>query len=133
MANEKLHPAAGPLGDLQLQVMEVVWRRGDATVADIHRELLTERPIAYTTVLTTLQALERRGMVTHETVGKAYLYAPVVTRGDYADASVDKLVGDLFGGRPEELLCHLLGAPRVSKADLKAIKDLVRKGEGVAE
>ena len=69
-----------PLGDLQFQVMEVVWRLSAATVADVHRVLAARREIAYTTVLTTMRALERRGMLTHETVGKAYRYSPAVSR-----------------------------------------------------
>jgi len=118
-----------PLGELQLRVMEAVWRRGEATVAEVHEDLSAERKIAYTTVLTTTRALERRGMVTHETIGKAYRYAPAVSRDQYTAASVDKLVGDLFDGRQEQLLCHLLGADRISRGELKAIRGLVRRGE----
>lgn len=119
-----------PLGELQLKVMNVIWDNGRATVADVHREISAERRIAYTTVLTTMQALERRRMVTHETVGKAYRYAPAVSREQYTEASVDKLVGDLFEGRQEQLLCHLLGAEEVSQADVKAIRDLIGQTEG---
>ncbi len=69
-------------------------------------------------------------MVTHEAAGKAYLYAPRVTRDQYTQASVAKLVGDLFEGRQEKLLCHLLGADRVSRRDLRAIRKLVGPAEG---
>ena len=120
---------ADPLGDLQLQVMEVVWRLGQATVAEAHQAIAAERKIAYTTVLTTMRALERRGMLSHETVGKAYRYAPVVSREEYTSTRVDKLVGDLFEGRQEKLLCHLLGADRVSRSDLKTIRSLLKKPE----
>ena len=120
-----------PLGELQLQVMDVIWRMGQATVAQVHEAISAGRKIAYTTVLTTMRALERRGMVTHETVGKAYRYTPAVSRDQYTDASVDKLVGDLFDGRQERLLCHLLGAERVTRADLKAIRCVIGASEGV--
>jgi predicted transcriptional regulator len=115
------------LGDLQLQVMEVVWRLGRATVAEVHEAIGAERKIAYTTVLTTMRALERRGMLTHQAVGKAYRYRPLVSREAYTSATVDKLVGDLFDGRQEKLLCHLLGAERVRPGDLKAIRRLLQK------
>ena len=111
--------------------MDVVGRKGRATVAQVHEAISAQRKIAYTTVLTTMRALERRGMVTHETVGKAYRYTPAVSRDQYTDASVDKLVGDLFDGRQERLLCHLLGAQRVTRADLKAIRRVIRASEGV--
>lgn len=119
-----------PLGELQLQVMEILWRRGQATVAEIHDEILAERKIAYTTVLTTMQSLQRRDMVTHDKVGRAYRHAPALTREQYTTATVDKLVGDLFGGRPEELLCHLLGAERVGTRDLRAMQDLIDNRQG---
>jgi len=119
-----------PLGELQLKVMNVIWDRGQATVSDVHEEISASRKIAYTTVLTTMQALERRRMVTHDTVGKAYRYWPAVSREQYTDASVDRLVGDLFDGRQEKLLCHLLGADRVSKADVRAIRDVIGRSEG---
>jgi len=114
-----------PLGDLQLQVMEEVWRLGKATVAAVHEALSAQRKIAYTTVLTTLRALERRGMVTHEAAGKAYLYRPAVSREQYTNASVGKLVDDLFGGRREQLLCHLLGAERIGRTELTRIRRIV--------
>ena len=118
------------LGELQLKVMNVIWDKQRATVADVHEEISARRRIAYTTVLTTMQALEHRGMVTHDTVGKAYRYSPAVSREQYTHASVDRLVGDLFDGRQEKLLCHLLGADRVSRADVKAIRNLIGRSEG---
>ena len=118
------------LGDLQLAVMEVVWRMGKATVAEVHAALAAERTIAYTTALTTMRALERRGMLRHEMVGKAFRYEPAVSRDDYTHASVDKLVGDLFGGRREQLLCHLLGDERIGRDDLDRIRRALGKEEG---
>jgi predicted transcriptional regulator len=117
------------LGDLQLQVMEEVWRLGEATVADVHEALAGQRKLAYTTVLTTMRALERRGMLTHEAVGKAYLYKPAVSREQYTNASVGRLVDDLFGGRKDKLLCHLLGAERISRGELARIRRIIAQGD----
>jgi BlaI family penicillinase repressor len=91
-----------------------------------HEALSAGRRIAYTTVLTTLQALERRGVVTHDVVGKAYRYAPAVSREQYTSARVGKLVEDLFDGRKEKLLSHLLGASRISRAELADIRRILR-------
>ncbi len=117
------------LGDLQLQVMEVVWRLGRATVAEVHEALSAHRRIAYTTVLTTMRALERRGMLTHEAVGKAYRYEPAVSREDYTSASVGRLVEDLFEGSEQKLLCHLLGAERIRRKEMDRIRRIIRDGE----
>jgi len=115
------------LGELQLQVMDVVWRMGRATVADVHEHLSAGRKIAYTTVLTTLRALERRGMVRHEQAGKAYVYEPAVDRDQYTTSSVGKLVDDLFGGQTEGLLCHLLGAERLTQSELAEIRRMLKR------
>ena len=115
------------LGQLQLQVMEVIWRLGRGTVADVHNVLSRKRKIAYTTVLTTLRALERRGAVRHDQSGKAYVYEPTVSRDDHASSSVDRLVKDLFDGRREKLLSHLLGAKRVGRKELAEIRRMLAR------
>ncbi len=114
-----------PLGELQLQVIRRVWERGGATVAEVRQDLLQTRQIAYTTVLTTLQGLERRGMLTHETIGKAYRYLPVVSRTQYARQRVGKLIDDLFDGSPRKLLSHLLGEGRVRQGELDELHALL--------
>lgn len=124
---------ADGLGELQLQVMEVVWRLGRVTVAEVHEALSSRRKIAYTTVLTTMRALERRGMVTHETVGKAYRYEPAVSRQHYTTASVGRLIDDLFEGSRQKLLCHLLGARRIGRKDLDKIRCIIRDGDREAQ
>ena len=113
------------LGELQLQVMDIVWQSGRATVAEVHQVLSQRRKIAYTTVLTTMRALERRGMVRHDQVGKAYVYEPVVSREKYTDSSVGTLVNQLFEGRREALLCHLLGTNKVSRKDVAQIRKML--------
>lgn len=118
-----------PLGDLQLAVMEIVWELGKATVADVHKALSAKREIAYTTVLTTMRALERRGMLHHDILGKAFVYYPGVDRESYNSRQVDKLVGDLFQGSPRMLLSHLLGTRRISQQDIDEAEELIRQSQ----
>ncbi len=117
------------LGLLQQDVMDEVWRMGQATVAQVHARLAERRKIAYTTVLTTMRNLERRGMLVHEPVGKAFLYHPTMPREQYAAGTVKDFVARIFGGKPERLLCHLLGTDRVTSDDLARMKKLV-EGQG---
>jgi len=113
------------LGLLQQEVMDEVWQMGEATVADIHARLAQRRKIAYTTVLTTMRNLERRGMLSHEQHGKAFLYRPTMKREQYAAGTVKDFVARVFGGKTENLLCHLLGAEKVTAADLERMKKLI--------
>lgn len=117
------------LGLLQQEVMDEVWRLGQATVADVHERLAQRRKIAYTTVLTTMRNLERRGMLEHEQHGKAFLYRPTMPREQYAAGTVTNFVARVFGGRPEKLLCHLLGTDHVGTEDVARLKRLVEDHE----
>lgn len=113
------------LGDLQLQVMEVVWNRGHATVAEVHEVLAQQREIAYTTVLSTLRGLEKRGFLTHTVEGKAHRYHSQVSREEHTQESVTTLVRRLFSGRPEQLMSHLLGTETLRPQDLTRIRELL--------
>lgn len=113
------------LGQLQQEVMDEVWDLGQATVAEVHNRIAKRRKIAYTTVLTTMRNLEKRGMLTHRQRGKAFLYRPTMEREQYAAGTVKEFVGRVFGGKPEELLCHLLGADKIDRDDLARLREMV--------
>ena len=120
---------AEQLGDLQLLVMGVVWEMGNATVAEAHQRLLKKRSIAYTTVLSTLRNLERRGYLEHTVEGKAHRFYPGVSRDAHTSASVHSLIQNLFGGRPERLMSHLLGNERVDARAIERIRTLLTDTE----
>lgn len=119
-----------PLGPLQLQVMELVWKLAPTTVPEVHEVLAKSRKIAYTTVLTTMRALDRRGMVRHDESGKAYVYEPLVSRDEYTASSVNRLVEDLFDGEQEKLLCHLVDADQISRKDFVELRRTLRRRRG---
>ena len=113
------------LGDLQLSIMEVVWDRGSATVAEVHEVLQRTRELAYTTVLSTLRGLERRRFLDHTVEGKAHRFRSRVTRDEYTQDRVRELVTRLFEGNPAALMNHLLGSERLEAADLSRIRALL--------
>jgi BlaI family penicillinase repressor len=117
------------LGQLQQEVMDEVWQLGEATVADVHERLARRRKIAYTTVLTTMRNLERRGMLSHEQHGKAFLYHPTMPRDEYAAGTVRSFVARVFGGQPERLLCHLLGTERIKPKDVERLRRMIDQDE----
>lgn len=117
------------LGTLQLEVMEEVWKCGNATVAEVHGELSQRRTVAYTTVLTTLRALEKRGFLRHTVEGKAHRYHARISRDEHTRESVTHLVGRLFAGSPERLMSHLLGVEQLGEDDLQRIRKLMESEE----
>ena len=117
------------LGDLQLDVMNVIWGRGSATVAEVHEVLREEREIAYTTVLSTMRNLEKRRFLKHSVEGKAHRFHLCVTRDDFTRRSVEQLVSRLFAGEPAQLMSHLLGAENVGSSELRRIRRLIEEDE----
>ncbi len=74
------------LGDLQLAIMRVLWRQGEASVAAVHRELLDERGLAPTTIATMLTKMEKKGVVSHRTEGRKFLYRPTVSEAEVSSS-----------------------------------------------
>jgi predicted transcriptional regulator len=105
--------AAGPrhsildLAPLELECLSVLWPLGEGTVRDIHRALATSRPRAYTTVLTIMDRLEQKGIVTRRKVGRAFRYQARLSAEEARLKAVEKIVAGFFDGSPEALAAHL--------------------------
>lgn len=95
------------LGPLEQDVMDVVWRLGDATVRDVHDELAGSREIAYTTVMTTMARLARKGILQRDTGGLAHRYRPALSRDQYARGAVGDVLTWLLDRYPEPAVAYL--------------------------
>jgi predicted transcriptional regulator len=118
------------LTDHELRLMEVLWRSGSATVADVV-DVLPPPPLAYSTVLTTLRTLEQKGYITHKEDGRTYVYRPLVARDEAAKSAMRHLLDRFFGSSPGALAVTLLDDTRLSGDDIAKIKRMLarnRKG-----
>ncbi|MEM8600365.1 MAG: BlaI/MecI/CopY family transcriptional regulator [Bacteroidota bacterium] len=111
---------ADQLSPLQLAVMEVLWDRPEATVADVHAAL--DRGLALTTVGTILARLAKQGVVAHRKDGRALVYRAAVTRRSVRRSMTGSLLDSLFGGDPTALVSHLLREDELSAADLDRLR-----------
>ena len=111
------------LYERELEVLEVLWERGSATVAEVRDAL--EDEMAYTTVLTVLRRLEEKGFVGHDEEGRAHRYRPLVERAQARESALERLTRKLFQGSPELLLTHLVSQKKLSEAELRRLRDLV--------
>ena len=97
---ESADPVARYLGKLQAEVMDVFWRRGDATVREVVTELNERHDLAYTTVLTLVSRLWSRGLLAREPEGRGFRYRAAKSReeflGELSDELIDRLIAD-FG------------------------------------
>ena len=99
------------LAPLELDCMNALWPLGEATVREVHEAVAEYRPRAYTTIMTILDRLARKGVVTRRKIGRAYLYRPNLTSEGARESAVARLVTGFFGGSRDELLVHLGGVP----------------------
>ncbi len=119
------------LTDHELRLMEVLWERDRATVADVV-ESLAPPPLAYSTVLTTLRTLEQKGYIDHEEDGRAYVYRPLVARDEAAKSATRHLLDRFFGSSPGALAVTLLDDTKLTDDDVAKIQQLLtrnRKGQ----
>jgi len=119
------------LGDLQLAIMRELWSRGEATVATVHAALHPSRGLAPTTIATMLRKMSDRGLVTHRTEGRQYVYRACVDEVDVHHSMVGDLVDRLFGGEPSALVNHLLNEQGVDDDELARIRLIIEKAERV--
>ena len=125
--------ALDDLGELQRTVMEAVWDAGEATVHDIRGRLEKRKPLAYTTVLSTLQKLERTGWLRHRPNGRMHVYYPARTREEAHSSSLKQLVQGVFGGDPLALFQHLIDDPELKADELAELRKMIdrrREGDG---
>lgn len=117
------------LTELQIALLRVLWERGQATVAEICEALRDERGLALTTVATLLSRLEKRGVVSHETRSRQYVYQALVTEADVRHSMVSELTEQLFGGDVTALMSHLVSTEEVSPGDLAQLRAIVERAE----
>lgn len=120
------------LTELQLEIMAVLWARGEATVVEVREALEPERELAHTTVSTLLSRLEKRGVVSRRKEGRQYVYEPAVAEERVRRSVVSEIgeVADrLFAGDVADLVTHLLSESDVDADDLARVRAMIDRKE----
>ncbi|MBV8206440.1 MAG: BlaI/MecI/CopY family transcriptional regulator [Acidobacteria bacterium] len=111
------------LTPLELEIMNVLWTCGECNVQTVQQAL--PRELAYTTVQTVLNILERKGRVKRAKRDRAFYYRPAVSRSQVAQNALHDLVERLFGGSAENLVMSLLEARRLTPQKLERLRQAV--------
>lgn len=118
-------PASPTLTNSERAILEVLWARKEASVREVAEELSKKKPLAYTTVLTMFKVLERKGLVSYRTEGRAYIYSAAISRGEARRQALDNVLRQFFGGSPDVLAQHLIEEHDLDLAELQALQDQV--------
>jgi predicted transcriptional regulator len=120
------------LTEAELRIMNIVWKKERATVADVVASLPGDLNLAYNTVLTTMRILENKGYLKHAKAkdARAFVYRPVVGRMEATRNAVRHLLRRFFGDSAEALVLNLLEDDVLDKTDLKNIRKLLQEKGG---
>lgn len=113
------------LTSLQLALLRILWERGEATVTEMWEALHDERGLAQTTLATMLSRLEKRGVVTHRSQARQFVYRPLVTEQQVKHSMVSELTSRVFDGDVAAMVSHLLTAQDVSPGDRERIRAML--------
>lgn len=112
----------------ELNVMNILWSKNEATVNEII-EVMGEPKPAYTTVLTVMQVLTRKGIVSPERRGKAHVFRPLLSREEYIDTFMEETRNVLFQGSLRSLFSYFVKSEKLSKEELNKILDEINDEE----
>ena len=120
----------GGLSRRERQIMDVVYRLGEATVADV-REAMTDAP-SYSTVRALMRVLTDKGELTHTTDGPRYVYRPTTPREEASASALERVLSTFFDGSPSQAMAALmdLSSDQLTDDELDELETLVRKARG---
>jgi predicted transcriptional regulator len=129
------HKKPPELTPAELRLMNIIWKTGRATVAEVAAALPEDPPLAYNTVLTTMRILEDKGYLRHAKAkdGRAFVYIAKVGHVEAKRNAVRHLLGRFFGDSPESLVLNLLEDETLGRAELRKIRQLLQERKGEAE
>ena len=124
-----MRPSSATLTPQELELMKIVWQKRQATVRDVYETLLEHRKIAYTTVMTMMRVLEKKGYVKAHRVNRAFVYRPARPQRQVVRSMVREFVDRVFNGSAQPLLVHLVEDRRLSPSELEELERLIREAE----
>ena len=121
------------LTEQELEIMKIVWERGEVTVREVYEVLLERRKIAYTTVMTMLGVLDGKGHVETASGDRAFVYRPARPKEEVIGGMVTDFVNRVFNGSAKPLLQHLVSSEQVSAEELEEIQQMLQREEAGRE
>jgi BlaI family penicillinase repressor len=115
--------------DLEMQILGVLWGRGPSTAREVLEAMPDGKERAYTSVLSVMQVMEKKGLLKHTSRGVAHVYSPAVNKNKIIRPFVRKVVSEVFAGKPSALMQELLAEGSVSQEELRRIRKLLDEAD----
>ena len=111
--------------DSELEILQVLWDKGEATVRDVHEVLIETKDCGYTTTLKLMQIMFEKGLVIRDDSSRTHIYKANVSREKTQEQLVNKMVNTLFSGSHTQLVMQALGSHTPSQQELNEIQQLL--------
>ena len=125
-------PSAQPT-DAELEILKVLWERGPAGLGPVHATIQENRPVALTTIATTLKTMLSKGLVAREDGPRGYIWSAAASRGSTVTGLLGKLVNHVFDGSARRLVAHLIQEGALDdrdRDDIRALLEAPHKSKG---
>lgn len=119
-------PRQPGLTENELEIMQILWQRAPLTVAELLEKIKRTPKPAYTSLLTLVQAMDKKGYIYHEKNGKAYTYSPKLHQKKFLLIEVKRMAKRLFGGSPGKLVLNLVENEHLTDDEIESLKKLLK-------
>lgn len=109
----------------ELEILRVLWERGEATVRDVHEELSKTKDAGYTTTLKLMQIMHEKGLVKRDDSMRTHVYQAAVNKEKTQKHLLNKMIDSLFGGSHTQLVIQALGNHKASREEIEKIQRLL--------
>ena len=109
----------------ELEILNILWRKGNASVREVHEELLQTKEAGYTTTLKLMQIMHEKGLVKRDDSIKTHIYQAAVSKEKTQKQLLNKMINTVFGGSPGELVMQALGNHKASAEELEEIQKIL--------
>jgi predicted transcriptional regulator len=120
-------PKTPTLTEAELRLMKIIWKKGTASVGDVHTSMSTTNRLAYNTILTMMRILEHKGYLEREKSGRAHVYRPLISPGQARSRAVKHLLKSLFDDSPEQLVLAVLQDEPLTPEEIVRLKEMIDK------
>src|SRR5690348_4695160 len=116
-----------PFTEVELEVMQIIWRLGECTIRQVFEEIPASRDLAYTTVATMMKILEQKGALKSHKKDRVHTFKASVSKVDYEAASLKHLNESLFLGDTSSMVMRLLDNSDLNEDEVQAIKKIINE------
>ena len=127
MVQKKSSKVGKPLTEVELELMNIIWKLGECTIKDVQTALPKERDLAYTSVATIMKILEEKKVLSSRKKERAHTYSALVTREEYEGTALRHVTEHLFQGDPKSMVMRLLDESDLSQKELESIRSFLNQ------